>query len=389
MIYLNNGATSWPKPSCVCEAVQACLNDTPDSQFRGGTSILKKDTQELCRDKLGDLLGIRDTQRIFFTSGATESMNTVLLGLDFGSDDSSIIVTQTEHNSVLRPIMNHDALKTHPIEIVQCTSDGEISPKALSDVMMRLKLKNKKASAIIVNHCSNVTGYVQNMEMISDFAMKNHLMLIVDLSQSAGCIPVNIDKWRADAAVFTGHKSLFGMQGTGGFYVREGLKLRPLKYGGTGRNSRQLIYTDDYEYEAGTQNMPGIHSLLAGVEFILNTGIHTIQEKENHLMGILYDGLRNIDGIKVYGSAEKCKGPVMSFNFDGLKASDAAYILQSGYDIIVRAGLHCSPLIHEAMGTVDSGTVRVSISYMTEESDIRIILDAIEQIAASLKGANR
>ncbi len=378
MIYLNNGATSWPKPPAVPEAVQACLSGTPASQFRGGSSIMKKDVEVLCREKLGQLLGIRETERIFFTSGATESMNTVLGGLDYG-EKGSILVTQTEHNSVLRPVYNLEQLKKHPVQIVECTINGTVRRKTLE------KTVRPDSRALVVNHCSNVTGCVQDMEMIRDFAKSHGLILIVDVSQSAGCIPVDADKWEADALIFTGHKSLMGIQGTGGFYIRGGVDLKPLKYGGTGRNSAQLTYEKkDYEYEVGTQNMPGITGLLAGVEFIEQTGLSAIMEKEAHLMEMLYHGLEEIEGVKVYGNREACRGPVMSLNFRGLKASDAAYILESGYGIIVRAGFHCSPLIHKAMGTEEGGTVRVSVSWFTEEKDVNEFLRAAKEISASV-----
>lgn len=379
MIYLNNGATSWPKPPAVSEAVQACLTGTPASQFRGGITIMKKDVEVLCREKLGQLLGIGDTERIFFTSGATESMNTVLGGLDYGEKGSSILVTQTEHNSVLRPVYNLEQLREHPVLVAKCTINGTVTEESLK------KTVRPDSRVLIVNHCSNVTGCVQDMEMIRDFTKKHRLMLIVDVSQSAGCIPVDADKWEADALIFTGHKSLLGIQGTGGFYIRRGIELKPLKYGGTGRNSAQLTYGNkDYEYEVGTQNMPGITGLLAGVEFIEKTGLSEIMKKEAHLMEMLYDGLEKIKGIEVFGNREACIGPVMSLNFQGLKASDAAYILESGYGIIVRAGLHCSPLIHEAMGTKEGGTVRVSVSWFTDEKDIEEFLKAAEEIAASV-----
>ena len=196
MIYLNNGATSWPKPSCVYEAVQACLTGTPASQFRGGSSIMKKDVEVLCREKLGQLLGIRETERIFFTSGATESLNTVLCGLDYGKAGNSILVTQTEHNSVLRPLMNQSALKEHPVKIISCTAIGAVTEELLEQALEEERQDGRQAAALVVNHCSNVTGYVQDMDMISRFAKKNNLCLIVDVSQSAGCIPVYADQYK-------------------------------------------------------------------------------------------------------------------------------------------------------------------------------------------------
>lgn len=387
MVYLNNAATSWPKPSCVNEAVQACLMDTPASQFRGGSAILKKDVEMLCREALGELLGIAEIERIFFTSGATESLNTVLCGLDYGKAGNSILVTQTEHNSVLRPLINQPALKDHPTKIISCTASGAVTEEALEQALEEERKNGRQAAALVVNHCSNVTGYIQDMNMVSRVAKKNNLCLIVDVSQSAGCIPADADQWKADAVIFTGHKSLMGMQGIGGFYIREGISLKPLKYGGTGRNSKQLTYEEeDYEYEVGTQNLPGITALLAGVNFVRETGVDIIHQKEMSLMEILYKGLSRIPGVQVYGNFRECKGPVMSLNFKGLTSSDAAYILESGYGITVRAGLHCSPLIHKAMGTEKNGTVRISISYFTEEKDIREFLTAAEQIAGSVAG---
>lgn len=387
MVYLNNAATSWPKPSCVNEAVQACLMDTPASQFRGGSAILKKDVEVLCREAMGELLGIAESERIFFTSGATESLNTVLCGLDYGKAGNSILVTQTEHNSVLRPLMNQSALKEHPVKIISCTAIGAVTEELLEQALEEERQDGRQAAVLVVNHCSNVTGYVQDMDMISRFAKKNNLCLIVDVSQSAGCIPVYADQWKADAVIFTGHKSLMGMQGSGGFYIREGISLKPLKYGGTGRNSKQLTYEDeDYEYEVGTQNLPGITALLAGVNFVRETGVDMIHKKEMALMEKLYEALEKIPGIQVYGNSKECRGPVMSLNFKGLTASDAAYILESGYGITVRAGLHCSPLIHEAMGTQKNGTIRISISYFTKEKDIQEFFTAAEQIAGSVAG---
>lgn len=387
MIYLNNAATSWPKPSCVEKAVQACLLDTPASQFRGGAAILKKDTQQQCREAVGSLLGVEDCERIFFTSGATESLNTVLCGLDYGDSGQSILVTQTEHNSVLRPLMNAQAVREHPAVVVPCTKTGRVTEAFLEQIYEEAVNRGQKPSALVVNHCSNVTGAVQDMEMVSRFARQRGLLLIVDVSQSAGCIPVDVKAWDADAVIFTGHKGLLGMQGIGGFYIRRGLSLKPLKYGGTGRNSAQLVYPDgDYEYEVGTQNMPGICSLLAGVTYIQKTGVYMIQRKEKKLMELLYNELGQTENIELYGNIQECSGPVMSLNFSGLKASDAAYILESGYGIVVRAGLHCSPLIHQAMGTADGGTVRISISWMTREEEVRSFIEAARQIAASVAG---
>lgn len=384
MIYLNNAATSYPKPSCVKEALQAYLNSTPASQFRGSEQIGRPDMEEMCRENLGQILGIKKTGRIYFSSGATESLNTILCGMADLLEDGEILVTQTEHNSVLRPILNHECLKRFKMVIVPCAMDGEVTLESLE------KSVTDRTRVIVVNHCSNVTGRVQDMKKIGEFARKHHLFFVADVSQSAGCLPVCADAWGVDALAFTGHKSLLGIPGTGGYYISPVWKMRPFQYGGTGRNSSQLIYEDgDYEYETGTQNLPGIAALCAATGYILENGLQTIMEQEEYLMRILYEGLGAISGITVYGCRETCKGPVMSFNFRNLLPSDAAYIFQNVYGITVRTGLHCSPLIHQAMGTEKHGTVRISISPFTTEKEITEFLKAAGQMACAGMGENR
>ena len=283
--------------------------------------------------------------------------------------DGEILVTQTEHNSVLRPVRNLLSAQKLEMKVIPCEKDGRITLAALESSV------TSRTRAIVVNHCSNVTGCIQDMDMVGRFAEKHGLIFIADVSQSAGCIPIDAEKWGADALVFTGHKSLMGIQGTGGFYIRPGLRLIPLKFGGTGTDSAKLVYeNDDYEYEPGTHNLPGITALYAGVGFILETGVETIHKKERNLMEILYEELERISGIQVYGNKETCRGPVLSMNFTGLSPSDSAYILGDTYGITVRAGLHCSPLIHQAMGTGARGTVRVSVSWFTTEEEIRCLL---------------
>ena len=381
MIYLNNAATSYPKPSCVIEALQAYLNSTPASQFRGGEHIGRADTEEMCRQNLGRILGIKETGRIYFSSGATESLNTILCGMADLLEEGEILVTQTEHNSVLRPILNHTCLKRFKMVTVPCTMDGEVTLGSLE------RCVTDRTRALVVNHCSNVTGRVQDMKKVGEFARRHHLFFVTDVSQSAGCLPVCADEWGVDALAFTGHKSLMGIPGTGGYYISPLWKMRPFQYGGTGRNSSQLIYEDgDYEYETGTQNLPGIAALCAATGYILETGLQTIMEREDHLMRILYDGLGSMNGITVYGSRENCKGPVMSFNFRSLSPSDAAYIFQNMYGITVRTGLHCSPLIHQAMGTGKQGTVRISISPFTTQEEIMEFLKAASQMACAGTG---
>ena len=378
MIYLNQAASSWPKPPRVLQAHAAALSDIPAGQFRGGAALEKADGMDACRKKLGTLLGISDFERIYFSSGATDSANALIRGLPLKG--GRVLATQTEHNSILRPLMNHKD-RVGRVDIVPCDGQGWVDPAQVEAML------DRDTAAIFLNHCSNVTGMIQDVQAISEIARRHEAMLVLDAAQSAGCIPVNVDAWQVDALIFTGHKSLFGSQGTGGYYVRMGVPFLPYRYGGTGRNSRQLIYEPgNYEFEPGTQNLPGIAALAAGVEYVLEAGVEQIARKEQALMARLRAGLGAIERVRLYGGA-RCLGPVLSFNLDGLKPADAAYILEGGYGIRVRAGLHCAPLIHRALGTEEFGTIRASVSNMNTEKDIDCLIRAVGEIAGSLENA--
>lgn len=378
MIYLNQAASSWPKPTCVLETHRSALSAVPAGQFRGGASLEEMDVMEACRKKLGALLGIADFGRILFSSGATDAANAVICGLPL--QGRRVLATQTEHNSILRPLMNHKD-RVGRVDIVPCDEAGWVDPEKVESML------DADTAAVFVNHCSNVTGMIQDICVLADIAHRHGALLVLDAAQSAGCIPVNADAWSVDALIFTGHKSLFGPQGTGGYYVRKGIPFLPYRYGGTGRDSRRLTYeAGDYEFEPGTQNLPGIAALKAGVEFVLEEGVEQIARQEQALMKRLREGLDAIEGVHLYGGAKK-SGPVLSFTLDGLKPADAAYILEGGYGIRVRAGLHCAPLIHSAMGTDGFGTIRASVSVLNTDRDVDCLISAVREIAGSLERA--
>lgn len=377
MIYLNQAATTFPKPQCVLEAHTASLYHAPVGQFRSSSPINETDIFEKCRRNLGMLFGINEWKRIFFSSGATDSANAVIYGLPLSG--KNVVVTQIEHNSILRPVFNLKK-QVGSVTVVPCDVNGKVKPMDIEEAI------TAETAAVFVNHCSNVTGMVQDIAKIGQITKKKGVTLVVDVAQSAGCIPIEADLWGIDVLIFTGHKSLFGAQGTGGYYVKDGVNFCPYKYGGTGRNSRQLTYENgDYEFEPGTLNTPGITALNAGVEYVIRRGVKKIAEKEHRLMQILYNGLEDIPGVRVYGDTKRNCGPVMSFTLSGLLSSDVAYILQSGYHITVRSGLHCAPLIHDEMGTGEYGTVRVSISDMTQEKEIYTFLSAMAEISAGIQ----
>ena len=378
MVYLNQAATTWPKPPRVLEAHAAALSAVPAGQFRSSASRDGEDAADACRNRLSELLGIADARRVFFSSGATDSANAVIYGLPLKG--KRVLATQTEHNSVLRPLMNLKD-RVGRVDIAPCDARGRVDPETV-DAML-----DGDTAAVFLNHCSNVTGTVQDVSAIARAVHRHGALLVLDAAQSAGCIPVEADAWGVDALIFTGHKSLFGPQGTGGYYVRAGIPFTPYRYGGTGRRSSLLTYeAQDYEFEPGTQNLPGIQALAAGVEYVLAEGVERIARREQRLMARLRQGLQAIPRVSLYGGGECACGPVLSFNIDGLKPSDAAYILEGGYGIRVRAGLHCAPLIHRAIGAGEYGTVRASVSNLNTEADIDCLIDAVREIAESLEG---
>ena len=378
MIDLNQAATTFPKPRCVLEAHAAALCAPPEGQFRGsarrGGNVFDR-----CRENLGRLLGLSATDRVFFASGATDAANALVNGLPLAG--KRVLATGTEHNSVLRPLMNLKD-RVGSVDIVPCDPLGAVAPADAE------RLFAEPDAALFVNHCSNVTGMAQDMPALAKIAHRHGALLVLDAAQSAGCLPVLADAWGVDALIFTGHKALFGLQGTGGYYVRPGVALRPFRYGGTGRDSRRLNYDDgDYEYKVGTQNAPGIAALNVGVEYVLERGVEAIHARERGLMKRLYEGLAAIPGVVLYGDFERSPGPLLNFNVGGLNPSDVGYILSGGYGITVRAGHHCAPLIHDAMGTSAWGTVRVSISDMNAQADIEAQIAAIRQIAEGMEAA--
>ncbi len=380
-VYLNNAATTYPKPETVLRMAEEALANPPQSQYRSSAA----DTlpyEKLCRRNLARLFGIPGPDRIFLTSGATQALNMAVLGV-FRQPDRKrhgLVITQTEHNSVLRTV--YDGLaeelsggRVH-VTCVACDANGHVDPEDMRRAV------TEDTALVVLNHCSNVTGALQDARAIGKIAHEKGALFLLDVSQSAGCLPVSANELETDLLAFTGHKALFGMQGTGGLYIREGLTLRPVLFGGTGTDSAVLVPEKPF-YEVGTANGPGIASLYAGTEYLLNLGIEEVMRQEQRLMKVLYEGLKDIPMVRVY-SDRLPEGPLLSFRVRGLRPSDVGYILSGTYQISVRTGLHCSPLIHKALGTEDGGTVRVSISYLTKETDAEYFIGAVREIAAGL-----
>jgi len=375
MIYFNNAATTFPKPQSVIDAVNKCLQQAPTDQFRNNTETGEIISQ--CKNNLAKLFHIKTPERIFFTSGATEALNMVIKGLNFSG--KHIVTTTTEHNSVLRPLSRfieaYNSTGNKTITYVDCNSDGFVP---VADIE-----KNIKANtiAVIINHCSNVTGVLQDIEKIGKITRNRGVLFIVDASQSAGSVNIDVEQSNIDLLIFTGHKGLMGIQGIGGFYVRPGIKLRATKLGGTGKDSHIINFPEDYQqYEAGTMNIPGITALNQGIKFILDTNTEKIIAKEKRLTTKLFSELNKLKNVIIYAKSAENHGPALSFNIKGVPPGDVGYILQHSGEYVVRTGLHCAPLIHNALNASEKGTVRVSFSFFNTEKEIDGLVKIIQQI---------
>ncbi len=370
MLYLNNAASSYPKPPAVAVAMAAAANSPPVSGARGNAPDAVADPVGDCRALLGTLFGA-PADRIFFTSGATESFNLILRGLHL----RRVAVTAVDHNASLRPL--YALLPDDAIAVVPCDRDGALDLAAMEAALQT------GVDALFLNHCSNVTGAVQPLDAVGALARRYGALLVVDAAQSAGVVPIDVTASGVDILVFTGHKGLFGPAGTGGFYLRAGVPLAPAKFGGTGTEGDSVRPAAPALFEVGTQNLPGLAGLAAGLRFVLAQGVDALGMRVDALAARLAEGLRALPNVTVYGGKHAPRGGAVSFTVDGLLPADIGYILRHGYDIEVRTGHQCAPLFSVAHG-IAHGVVRASVSALTPPADVETLIEAVTQIA---KGA--
>lgn len=376
MIYLDSSATSFLKPPQVAEAVFRSFN-TIGNAGRGAhaptlnASRLIYDT----REKLAALFGTPNPSRIAFTCNATEALNIAIHGAIHPGEH--VITTACEHNSVLRPLYLKEKEGTE-LTIIPADKKGRIRYDLLESSV------KSNTSAIVLTHASNLSGNVTDLAFVSNFAKKHGLLLIVDASQTAGSLPINVVKMGIDILCFTGHKGLFGPQGTGGLYVREGLTLSPLKSGGSGIHSFNRQHPTDMPtaLEAGTLNGHGIAGLNAGLDYILSTGVKNIHAKEISLARRFVNGISDISDLKLYGDIDApLRTPIISLNIGNMSSASVSDILWEDYEICVRAGAHCAPLMHKTFGTEKQGAVRFSFSCFNTEAEIDTAIQAMHEIA--------
>jgi cysteine desulfurase family protein len=378
MIYLDNAATSWPKPSAVLDAVMFAMSSAGGNPGRGGHNLVAAATDVVneTRIKLAKFFNIKSEKRIIFTSNATEALNLAILGKIKNSDH--IIISNMEHNSVTRPIEYLIHSKNIRCTKVKTDKEDGVNPDDIG------KAIEKNTKLIIMTHASNVTGTVNNIREIGRIAKEREIPFLVDASQTAGILPIDVFEDNIDLLAFPGHKGLLGSMGTGGLYIGDNINLEPIKFGGTGVYSEERMQPKElpFRFESGTLNMPGIAGLGKGIDFINETKIENIKNHELTLTEKLLDELLLIKGIKIYGSKKvKNRVSTISFNVADIDASDVAAILDSSFNIAVRSGLHCAPDAHRAIDTFnEGGTVRVSPGFFNDEKDIKTFLDAIIQI---------
>lgn len=374
MIYLDNAATSFFKPKSVREAVMRAMSSAA-SPGRGGYRAAVRASEIVfdARESLAELFNIHTPESIIFTNNATAAINTALKGA-VGKYDS-FAISSMEHNAVARPAKTLSDGGAELI-LIKADQDGYVTAEAVDRALL-----GSKAGLVCLIHASNVSGSLNDIERIGQTVKKHNALFMVDASQSAGAVGIDTEKCKIDLLAFPGHKGLLGPQGTGGLYIREGLKLQTLIEGGTGSMSESLNQPDILpdRFEAGTANVPGIAGLCAGVRYILKTGAENIGRKERELAKILAEDLSVIKGVRVYGrpGSEDSVGVVsITAPMGSVELSD---MLSKEYNIAVRSGLHCAPLAHKTLGTIETGTVRFSPGIFTTKEQIKFTVSAVER----------
>lgn len=377
-VYLNNAATSWPKPGPVIDAVKAHFAGLPGESGRS-TDELTRDPIHEARKNAAGFFGCPDSDHLIFTSGATESLNLLIHGfIRRESEPCHVITTDLDHNSVLRPLTT--LADHHIVDITVLSSrDGYITAGDIEEAL------RDDTRLVVINHGSNVLGTVQPVREIQA-VLPEEIFLLADGSQTAGQVQIDIPSLGVDAYVFTGHKYLFGLSGTGGFWIRDPDRVEPVKQGGTGTNSKNLRQPRDMpeRFEAGTPNYPGIISLSAGISYIRSVGIDRIQSHAAVCSRAFYHAINNADQVICYSPQPDI--PVFPVNIMGMDADMAGFILHSSHGIITRTGLHCAPLIHNRI-TNGTGCIRLSPSYLTNPEDCQYAGETIASLAEKVQGS--
>ncbi len=379
-IYLDNAATTFPKPPEVIRSMlerYECLGVSPG---RGSYDLAVRAEEFVTgvRRQVSDFFGGYDPNKVVFSYNATDALNNIIFGLV--NPGCHVVSSRLEHNSVLRPLHYLREKGLISLDLVPFDSNGFIDPQ---DVVKAIR---PDTGLVILTHASNVLGTIQPVQEIGSVCYERNVPFVLDVSQSAGIVPVDMRTWHLDAVAFTGHKSLLGPTGMGGLVLRDGLDVRSTRFGGTGVDSHSLAHTEEYpqHLEPGTINMLGVIGLSAGMRYIAELGLENIYEHEMRLLKILRDGLASFKRVRLY-CADSMNNhlPLLTLNIDGINPADLGAILDGDFNIAVRTGLHCSPLVHQDLGTSPNGGVRFSLGPLNAQEDIDAVLEAFQSILES------
>jgi cysteine desulfurase family protein len=377
MYYFDNAATSYPKPEEVYSVLIETMKNKGGNPGRGSHTMALEASRAVydTREKLAALFNIKDPLRIAFTQNATMSLNFAIKGALKKGDH--VVTTSLEHNSVLRPIFSMEDEEGVEVTVLEADNHGRIKIESIDEAV------KENTRAIIITHASNLTGTIISLEKVGEIAKKHGVLLIVDASQSAGILEVDVDKMNIDILCFTGHKSLFGPQGTGGIYLREGVAIKPIMEGGSGAHSKLRRQPGEMPdlLECGTLNAPAIAALGAGVDFIMRTGIDNIRKHEENITAAFIEGMKGIEGVRIYGPEREERTPVVAINIGDLDPSEVSSILDEEYHISTRPGMHCAPLAHRSIGTYETGAVRFSFGYFNTMDEITYAIGAVRDIS--------
>ena len=378
-IYLDNAATTFPKPESVYQAVDQTLRQLGVNPGRGSYRLAMEASRIIfeVREAVADFFQIADSSRVVFTTNATEAINMALFGLLQPGD--RVVTSSMEHNAVRRPL---HALSARGVDVVRVPADsiGQVSPTAIREAA---SAGGRKTRMVVLSHCSNVTGTIQPIEEIGSWCRREGILFLVDAAQSAGLLPIDVQSMGIDLLAAPGHKSLMGPPGTGLLYVADGLQPAPLFFGGTGGNSLSPLMPEELpeRLESGTLNTPGLAGLWAGIGYVREQGLERIQNHKVGLLDHLLHGLHSLPGIRIYGPAmAERHGGAVSFTVENRDLAEIGYLLDDKYEICVRTGLHCAADAHRTIGTLPSGTIRVSPGLFNTQADIEVLLKALETI---------
>ncbi len=382
MIYLDNAATSWPKPPEVLKAMLDVMEHAGGNPGRSGhrLSIAAARIIYNTREEIARFFGVSDPLRVIFTANGTHAINLALKGILKPGDH--VVTSSMEHNAVMRPLRALESQGVH-LSIIPCAANGSL------DVHELRRMITPRTRLVVTTHASNVAGTLLPVHEIAPVAHQAGALLLVDAAQTAGAVPIDMQAMGIDLLAFTGHKELLGPPGTGGLVISGNVdvtRIHPLMRGGTGSRSESEVHPDDLpdKFESGTANLPGIAGLGAGLKWITDRGIDAVREHMQTLIRTLLDGLSAIPGIKIFGTLDPENSvPIVSISVPGKRVSEIGLRLDEEYEILSRVGLHCAPAAHRTIGSFPEGTVRLAPGVFAAVNDIQKVIKAINRVVNS------